>query len=125
LEGEIIAVNGPVIDIYFPDDVPNVYEALELENPVKNEKLVLETRILLGDHRVRAIALGSTDGISRGLKVKRTFHPISVPVSEEVLGRVVNVFGEPIDGGDKIKGEMTPIIKNAVEFRRVEPSYSI
>ncbi|ACK41462.1 MULTISPECIES: F0F1 ATP synthase subunit beta [Dictyoglomus] len=125
MEGEIIAVNGPVIDIYFPDDVPNVYEALELENPVKNEKLVLETRILLGDHRVRAIALGSTDGISRGLKVKRTFHPISVPVSEEVLGRVVNVFGEPIDGGDKIKGEMTPIIKNAVEFRRVEPSYSI
>lgn len=125
MEGKIIAVNGPVVDIYFPDDVPNVYEALEVENTVKNEKLVLETRILLGDHRVRAIALGSTDGISRGLRVKRTFHPISVPVSEEVLGRVVNVFGEPIDGGDKIKGEMTPIIKNAAEFRRVQPSYSI
>ncbi|MFN3699707.1 MAG: F0F1 ATP synthase subunit beta, partial [Dictyoglomus sp.] len=98
MEGEIIAVNGPVVDVYFPNDVPSVYEALEVHNPIKNKKLILETRILLGEHKIRTIALGPTEGISRGLKVKRTFNPIRIPVSEEILGRVVNVFGEPIDG---------------------------
>ncbi len=125
MEGKVIAVNGPVIDIYFPSNPPNVYEALEIQNPIKNITLVLETRLLLGDHRVRAIALGPTDGISRGLPVKRTYNPISIPISEEVLGRVINVLGDPIDGGEEIKGEPTPILKDPSEFRRVQPSYAI
>jgi len=125
LEGKVVAVNGPVVDVYFPYDLPSIYEALELENPIKKEKLVLETRILLGEGRVRTVALGPTEGISRCLIVKRTFHPIRVPVGENILGRVVNVFGEPIDGGDKIEGELSSIIKSASEFRRVQPSYAI
>jgi len=126
LEGKIIAVNGPVVDVYFPQEIPSLNEALEVHNPNgESEKLILEVRIHLGNNRVRTVALGSTNGLRRGMPVKRLFHPIRVPLSEQLLGRVLNVFGEPIDGGDPIEGEMESIVKSAVEFRRVQPSYSI
>lgn len=126
MEGKIIAVNGPVVDVYFPQEIPSLNEALEVHNPNgESEKLILEVRIHLGNNRVRTVALGSTNGLRRGMPVKRLFHPIRVPLSEQLLGRVLNVFGEPIDGGDPIEGEMESIVKSAVEFRRVQPSYSI
>jgi F-type H+-transporting ATPase subunit beta len=95
--GIIIRIQGPVVDVRFDQDSPLVHEALiiELEN---NRQLVLETALLIGDNEVKALAMGSTDGLSRGMKVKRTFSPIKVPVGNMTLGRIFNVLGETIDG---------------------------
>ncbi len=97
-EGIIIRVAGPVVDLRFQDAVPAVNEALTIELPNKSE-LVLEVAFETGDHEVKALALGSTDGLSRGMKVKRTNSPIRVPVGLPTLGRIFNVLGEVIDGG--------------------------
>lgn len=95
-EGEIIRVQGPVVDIRFEHQTPNVYEALVLKR--NNDKnLVFEVAFLTGDNEVKALALGSTDGIRRGEKVKRTYAPIKVPIGVKTLGRIFNVLGEPID----------------------------
>jgi F-type H+/Na+-transporting ATPase subunit beta len=96
-KGKIIAIAGPVVNIYFENDVPAIYEALTIELPDKSE-LVLETQFLIGDHEVKALAFGSTDGLSRGMEVTRTNSPISVPVGEQTLGRIFNVLGHTIDG---------------------------
>jgi F-type H+-transporting ATPase subunit beta len=126
LEGKIIAINGPVVDVFFPRELPSLNEALEVINFHDNhKKLILEVRMHLGNNKIRAIALGSTMGLYRGMQVKRLYHPIRVPLSEKLLGRVINVLGEPIDGGEPIEGELEPIIKSAIEFNRVQPSYSI
>lgn len=95
--GIIIRIAGPVIDVRFEGSVPAINEALILE--LKNkEKLILETAFELGDNEVRTLALGTTDGISRGMKVERTGKPISVPVGSKTLGRIFNVLGQSIDG---------------------------
>ncbi|MEN2983592.1 MAG: F0F1 ATP synthase subunit beta [Dictyoglomaceae bacterium] len=126
MEGKIIAINGPVVDVYFPKEIPSLNEALEVINfRDENKKLILEVRMHLGNNKVRTIALGSTMGLSRGMLVKRSYHPLRIPLSDKLLGRVINVFGEPIDGGEAIIGDLEPIIKNAVEFHRVQPTYSI
>jgi len=96
-EGIIIRVAGPVIDIYFEDEVPNIYEALTLPMPDGTE-LTVEVQFQIGDKEVRALAFGSTDGLARGTKVTRTFDPIKVPVGEKTLGRIFNVLGKAIDG---------------------------
>jgi F-type H+-transporting ATPase subunit beta len=92
--GRIVQIIGAVIDVEFPrDEVPNVYDAL-----VVDEKgLTLEVQQQLGDGVVRSIAMGSSEGISRGLSVKNTAAPISVPVGVETLGRIMDVLGNPID----------------------------
>lgn len=95
--GIVIRVQGPVVDVYFEGDVPTVYEALTLTLPGK-EELVLEVQFEIGDHEVKALAFGSTDGLARGTEVKRTFSPIKVPVGEKSLGRIFNVLGQTIDG---------------------------
>lgn len=100
-DGIIIRVAGPVVDVRFPDDVPAVNEALIIELPNKSE-LVLEVAFVMGDHEVKALALGSTDGLSRGMKVKQTGSPIKVPVGMPTLGRIFNVLGQTIDGGGKL-----------------------
>jgi F-type H+-transporting ATPase subunit beta len=94
--GIIVKIAGPVIDVRFENDVPEVYEALlvPLEN---NETLTLEVAFATGDHEVKALALGATDGLSRGMTVERTGAPISVPVGEKTLGRIFNVLGKTID----------------------------
>jgi F-type H+-transporting ATPase subunit beta len=93
--GTIKQVIGPVVDVHFADQLPSVYTALEITNG--KEKLILETQQHLGGNVVRTVALGSTDGLSRGLEVRDTGAPISVPVGAETLGRMFNVVGEPLD----------------------------
>ena len=91
--GKIVQIIGAVIDVEFPQDaVPKVYEALNVETG-----LVLEVQQQLGGGVVRCIAMGSSDGLKRGLSVTNTGSPISVPVGTETLGRIMNVLGEPID----------------------------
>ena len=92
--GQIVQIIGAVIDVEFPRDaVPKVYDALK----VTEKGLTLEVQQQLGDGVVRAIAMGSSEGISRGLSVENTNAPISVPVGIETLGRIMDVLGNPID----------------------------
>ncbi|VTR20083.1 ATP synthase subunit beta [Serratia fonticola] len=94
--GKIIQVIGAVVDVEFPQDaVPKVYNALEVANGT--EKLVLEVQQQLGGGVVRCIAMGTSDGLRRGLAVTDLQHPIEVPVGKATLGRIMNVLGEPID----------------------------
>lgn len=95
--GTIIRVAGPVIDVRFPKNPPTVNEALLLETKNRQE-WVLEVAFNMGDNEVKTLALFPTEGISRGMKVKRTYNPIKVPVGEPTLGRIFNVLGQPIDG---------------------------
>ncbi|MDE1970301.1 MAG: F0F1 ATP synthase subunit beta [Patescibacteria group bacterium] len=96
-KGTIIQIIGPVVDVEFEEGMlPAIYDALYVMN--KNKKrVVLETSRHLGSGRVRAISLSSTDGLVRGMEVESTGKPISVPVGKEVLGRLFNVLGDPID----------------------------
>jgi ATP synthase F1 subcomplex beta subunit len=100
-EGYIAQVVGPVIDVKFENKkLPPIFNALYLTNPAINDKennLVLEVTQHLGEDMVRCIALDSTDGLSRGIKVTDTGNKITVPVGREVLGRIFNVVGEPVD----------------------------
>jgi F-type H+-transporting ATPase subunit beta len=92
--GRIVQIIGAVIDVEFPRDaVPQVYDALK----VQKTDLTLEVQQQLGDGVVRAIALGSSEGLSRGLEVANTGNPIQVPVGTETLGRIMDVLGDPID----------------------------
>jgi len=94
--GKIVQVMGPVVDVEFSlEDIPAIYTALEV---IKQDgRLVVEVAQQLGEDRVRAIAMASTDGVRRGDKVINTGSPITVPVGKETLGRILNVLGEPID----------------------------
>src|SRR6266404_4764869 len=100
-EGTIVRIVGPVVDVDFSEaeKVPRIYDALEVTSKVGNEnhRLVLEVQQDLGDGWVRAIAMSTTDGLKRGMKLNHTGDSISVPVGEGVLGRVCNVIGEPVD----------------------------
>ena len=114
--GKIIQVIGAVVDVEFPQDaVPNVYNALEVENGAS--KLVLEVQQQLGGGVVRCIAMGTSDGLRRGLKVNNLEHPIEVPVGVATLGRIMNVLGEPID----MKGAIGEEERRAIH--RPAPSY--
>ena len=102
--GKIVQIIGAVVDVEFSrEEMPKVYDALN----VQGKDLVLEVQQQLGDGVVRTIAMGSTDGLSRGLDVTNTNAPISVPVGLETLGRIMNVLGQPIDErgaiGEKVK----------------------
>ena len=112
--GRIVQIIGAVIDVEFGrDGVPSIYDALE----VSNTDIVLEVQQQLGDGVVRTIALGSTEGLSRGLEVTDTGAPVSVPVGVETLGRIMNVLGRPIDERGPI-GE-----KKRMPIHRKAPSY--
>ena len=92
--GKVVQVIGAVVDVEFPrDSVPKVYDALT----VTDKGLTLEVQQQLGDGVVRAIAMGSSEGVSRGLTVDNTGAPISVPVGTETRGRIMDVLGNPID----------------------------
>ena len=105
MEGKVIQVLGPVIDVEFDGDkVPEINEALivEFEAEGEKKKVVLEVAAQIGDNIVRTIAMDLTDGLTRGEKVIATGGPIKVPVGEAVLGRIFNVIGEVIDEGEPI-----------------------
>jgi F-type H+/Na+-transporting ATPase subunit beta len=99
--GKIIEIKGVVLDAVFPGELPEIYNALEIEIPAQDGQeartLVAEVQQHLGDDRVRAVAMDSTDGLSRGLDVVDTGQPISVPVGDVTLGRIWNVIGDPVD----------------------------
>src|SRR5210317_217809 len=100
--GKIVEVIGAVVDVEFPrDSIPGIYDALKVEGGI----LTLEVQQQLGDGVVRTIALGSTDGLRRGLVAENTGEPIMVPVGQETLGRIMNVLGEPIDEKGDVEAE--------------------
>ncbi|SDI90333.1 F0F1 ATP synthase subunit beta [Billgrantia gudaonensis] len=114
MSGRIVQIIGAVIDVEFPrDDVPKVYDALK----VSTVETILETQQQLGDGVVRTIAMGSTEGLKRGMEVANTGAAISVPVGKETLGRIMNVLGEPIDEAGEIgEQERMPIHRKAPSY---------
>ncbi len=97
--GTIVQVNGPVVDVEFPDALPAIYNALSVEFAVDGEPttLTLEVQQHLGDHRVRTISMAGTEGLKRGYRVDDSGGPIAMPVGDVVMGRVFNVTGTPVD----------------------------
>ncbi len=115
-KGNISQIIGAVVDIDFPDNLPAVYNALQVK-PEKGEPLILETEQHLSPTRVRAIAMSSTDGLRRHMEVTDTGRPISVPVGENVLGRMLNVVGKAIDGHKQPEAKQEyPIHRQAPTF---------
>ncbi|MBE0498338.1 MAG: F0F1 ATP synthase subunit beta [Campylobacterales bacterium] len=104
MAGKIIQITGPVVDVAFTDTLPAINDALEVIYSVEGTKvrLVLEVAAHIGDGRVRTVAMDMTEGLVRGMEVINTGAPINVPVGEKVLGRIFNVVGETIDGGDQV-----------------------
>jgi len=120
--GNIIQIIGAVVDVKFPSEsIPKVYDALLVKG--EDVSTTLEVQQQIGDGVVRTIALGSTDGLRRGLEVDNTDAPISVPVGEATLGRIMNVLGEPIDEmGDIKTDERWSIHREAPKFTELSPA---
>lgn len=113
--GLIRQIIGVVVDVYFEYKLPEIFNALEVER--QGQKLVLEVEQHIGSNLVRTVAMGSTDGLKRGDKVIDTGAAISVPVGEETLGRIFNVLGEAVDGGETPKtAKKYPIHRPAPKF---------
>jgi len=120
-KGTIVQIMGPVVDVEFESDLPALQTALVVKKEGKD--LVLEVAQHLGGNRVRTLAMDSTDGLQRKTEVEDTGSPISVPVGEEVLGRVFNVFGDPIDGKGEVKAKRESIYQAPppLEDQKVDP----
>jgi F-type H+-transporting ATPase subunit beta len=112
--GKVVEIIGAVIDVQFPREaMPNIFDALLIEEG----DLTLEVQQQIGDGIVRTIAMGTTDGLKRGLDVKNTGAPISVPVGDKTLGRIMNVLGQPVDNAGPIKADKKmPIHRAAPTF---------
>ena len=123
--GTIVQCIGAVIDVQFsPDSMPHIYDALTLD--AENSDLTLEVQQQLGDGIARTIALGSSDGLRRGMQVSNTGAPISVPVGPKTLGRIMDVLGRPIDEAGPIGAEQTMSIhRKAPEFDELAPSQEL
>lgn len=121
LKGVVSQVIGPVVDVDFEGEgvqLPQIYEALIIQRP--GGRLVLEVQQHLGEHRVRTIAMDSTDGLVRGMEVIATGEPISIYVGEEIRGRLFNVVGDPIDGLSPVKTNLKyPIHRPAPKFEEL------
>jgi len=121
LTGYITQIISVVVDVYFPEASPPVYNALTVDLG-KGRPLVLEVQQHLGNHQVRTIAMGSTDGLRRHLPVVDTGQPISVPAGKEALGRLFNVLGEVIDNGKPVTVKtLTPIHKPSPALTEIDP----
>src|SRR5947199_2977116 len=126
--GKVIQVIGPVVDVEFPQGkLPNIYSALRIDQDEDKKagtpqiRLTLEVAQHLGENRVRAVAMSSTDGLVRGMEVTDTGAPISMPVGRETLGRLLNVLGEPVDGKGPVKAKKTlPIHRPAPALQEQE-----
>jgi F-type H+-transporting ATPase subunit beta len=125
--GKVIEIKGVVLDVLFPGQLPEIYNALEIELGSNGESrtLVAEVQQHLGDDRVRAVAMDATDGLARGIDVVDTGRPISVPVGEQTLGRVWNVLGEPVDEKERASGERWEIHRDPPTFRDLSPKVEI
>ena len=123
--GKVVQVIGTVVDVEFPqENLPEIYNALELN--VDGEKLVLEVEQHVGNNWARCLALGATEGVSRGLEVSDTGAPVSVPVGEASLGRIFNVLGDALDDlGDVKAKEKWPIHRPAPTFEQQSGSTEV
>lgn len=118
MKGKIKTIIGPVVDVEFENGIPSVLNALEVIFP-DGHTLVLETEYHIGGNVVRAIAMDTTDGLARGMEVRDTGAPISVPVGKSTLGRIFNVLGDTIDGKEKSDRSKTlPIHRKAPDFTK-------
>jgi len=123
-DGKIVQVIGPVVDVEFePGQLPSIYNALIVKGVEQKDvfayssRLTLEVAQHLGESQVRAVAMASTDGLTRGMTVTDTGGPISIPVGKETLGRILNIVGEPVDKGPALKTTKTyPIHRPAPAF---------
>jgi F-type H+-transporting ATPase subunit beta len=123
--GTILEIKGVVLDVRFADDLPGIYNALEITRP-DGTTLVAEVQQLLGDDKVRAVAMDTTDGLSRGTDVIDTGVPISVPVGDPTLGRIFNVLGEAIDEAGPVDvTEKWPIHRAPPAFDQLSPTSEI
>lgn len=137
VDGQIAQVIGPVVDVKFPPGkLPAIFNALRVTNPAINDQsdnLVLEVSQHLGESVVRTIAMDSTEGLTRGSSVKDTGNPIMAPVGREVLGRILNVIGEPVDEGkpltatqfDPIHREPPPFVEQSTEIEAFETGIKV
>ena len=126
--GTIEAITGVVIEAVFPEKLPEIYNAIETEIELDGQKrtLVCEVQQHLGDDRVRAVAMDSTDGLARGAQVRDTGGPITVPVGQATLGRIFNLLGEPIDEGPPVEAEERwPIHRPAPSVEELTPTNEI
>src|SRR3954452_6356713 len=134
--GTVEQVTGVVVDVLFPDTLPEIYHALEIQldtggksddgEEKETSTLVLEVQQHLGDNRVRAVAMDATDGLRRGQEVTDTGSPITVPVGEATLGRIFNLLGEPIDLGEPVETEERwPIHRAAPSVEDLAPTQEI
>jgi F-type H+-transporting ATPase subunit beta len=123
--GKIVEIKGVVLDAVFPDELPEIYTALRIS--LDGRELIAEVQQHLGDDRVRAVAMDSTDGLARGIDVADTGRPITVPVGQPTLGRLWNVIGDPIDQGDEppADAERWPIHRDPPSFRELSPHIEI
>jgi F-type H+/Na+-transporting ATPase subunit beta len=123
--GYITQVIGPVLDVAFPSgNLPRIYNAIIVKNGDKT--ITCEVQQLLGDNKIRAVAMSATDGLKRGIEVEDTGGPITVPVGQATLGRIFNILGEPVDNlGVVDKTNILPIHRDAPKFTELETTPSI
>lgn len=116
--GEVVQIIGPVVDVRFPaEQLPEIFDALEVLDEPNNRTIIIEVSQHLGNDQVRAVAMSATDGLRRGLKVRATGSPISVPVGEGCKGRLFNVLGQPIDNLGPVEVKETwPIHREPPKF---------
>jgi F-type H+-transporting ATPase subunit beta len=128
--GKVVQVIGPVLDVEFePQHLPDLLTALELDERVDGQhiRLVAEVQQHIGRNQVRAVAMSSTDGVVRGMKNRNSGQPITVPVGDHALGRILNVIGEPVDDGAPIpkSAERWPIHRKPPAFVDLEPKTQV
>jgi len=123
--GKIIEIKGVVLDAVFPDELPEINTALRIS--ADGRELIAEVQQHLGDDRVRAVAMDSTDGLARGIEIEDTGQPITVPVGQPTLGRLWNVIGDPIDKGEPAPADVErwPIHRDPPSFRDLSPEIEI
>ena len=123
VQGKIVQCIGAVVDVEFPrDKMPGIYDALKMEGST----LTLEVQQQLGDGIVRTIALGSSDGLRRGMIVSNTEKPISVPVGQATLGRIMDVLGAPIDERGPVNADLhMSIHRKAPTYDELSPSQEL
>ena len=127
--GTVVQVIGPVIDVRFPDEIPAIYNALTVtidSGDGEAREVTCEVQQHLGDDKVRAVAMDTTDGLARGVKVIDTGVAMTVPVGEQTLGRLINVTGDTIDKGEPLTDvERWPIHRPAPDFESLDPTDEI
>jgi len=128
--GKVVQVIGPVLDVEFePEHMPDLLTALVLDEQVADThlKVTAEVQQHIGRNQVRAVAMSSTDGVVRGMKIRNTQQPITMPVGEYSLGRILNVIGEPVDDGAAIPADVErwPIHRHPPKFVDLEPKTQV